>query len=416
MKPILQITTAEVAAGEHQLSFPIDLPNPTTVNSGRYDLKAVALKAHGLAKPEPYELRTRLNFLDGSDSYNTFLQTPFSENSTPKTVGDQLAGAGDRAKVHFKDFQVTPTIVAEEANANGDIQFVVELPAYTALFSDNPDFFRTLGFDEEAIVNISSMVQNVKTTPKGTPSYGFFNVQPGLLRISSITHLVSQPMDLFYEAVMKEQPAGQFKIEYHYFTDWMFTRTRDARPYNRLTATQTLANMIEDGVATLNLDPALFLVESDGVDGIAIRQTGAARPNSKLEFQIMFPPNLAEFLNLSDDPVLTFPLFDPRRYVIQPKEALEEKHGDLNKSRYPIGVVLNSGQAIANNYIHGLGRVAMLGLMLDVDTVVGEGATLFGQAQELRMRLYDSQLQPLVHKTPVTYTLSLIMTESIVGK
>lgn len=343
--------------------------------------------------------------MDESEVYGTFLQTPFSSNSTPKSVGDQIKGANERALEHFKDFEMIPSIMAETVNANEDVQFTAVIPSYTALYSDNPDFFATLGFQPNTFTDISSMVGHLKVMPAGTPSYGFFNVSPGIIKIKSSIHLKAQPMDVYYEAVMKgDQIKGQFRLEYRFFTDWLFMHTLDKRPFNRVAAVQALADLVEDGLDTLSLKKSLIQVESDGTDGILIQSTET--PGSKVEIIFWFEEKLAHFLNLEEEAKLTFPLFDHRKIILKTAEDMAEGEV-MMRHRFPVILVLHGGQADADNYIEGVGKASMLGLMLDTDTILGEGVIFTGQSQELKISLLDSNRKPLKHKSSTEYTLFL---------
>ena len=408
---MFHISTAVVPAGDDTAVFPISLLYAH--QAGNFRIKPVSLVARPKDLSQRYVIELRLNFQDGENVYSSFISPFKAAGVKPAVFGQKLAsGFFTKAREHYPaNILKIPRIVARELSAvTKEVQFQVVLPAFTALYSDNPDLWRFLGFNN--FVETLEHTGTVQKAPNAVP-YGWVNLTPGEQTADSKVFSKNEELDMLYQAYFEESAAivesKQFKIELQFLSEWLTVRTNRVRPVSRVVATQTLSDLIDQGLKDLSLDPGEISVQSEGDESIAIESRET--PGSKLVLEIRFSKELTGFFQL-EDPVLHFPLGEKGGRHLS-LETANQRDDDMLRDSYPVVVMLRGGGGEATcSFIEGYGVVPLLSVMHDETTFLGEGAVFRGsQLEELKIRLLDLTLKPVVKDVDVNYILTLELTQ-----
>ena len=401
-----------VSAGDDTASFFIKTPDfPMKPGEALYKVNPISFIGRAVKTTDRYEMEMRLNFREGHEAFSTYLQKPFDDGSTPLTIAAKLVSYEEKARTkQYAYMKNVPSIVADIQPAAdgvpGTVQFFAILPPFTAVYVDNPDFLKTLGFPQESFTDTLEVTGRVKDSPDKVP-YGWYNMESTILKVPSAIWLENDQMDLIYNVIRGQgRAAGQFKLEIRYFTDWLPVRSPPERLYDRVVATETLADLFDDGLVVLGLKRSVINVEAEGTEGIAIQSL--TFPEAMLEVEVKLSPKLKHYFKL-EDPHLRFPLDDPRRLILTPRDELVD---DIFEQDYPVYLVLRGGGGFAENnmYLEGRGNVPALGVMLDPTTFLGHGVTFFGSTNELQLLLLDKETDPIIMKNDSKFILTIEIT------
>jgi hypothetical protein len=377
--------------------FPLSLPysGANRDASSKYRVECLSLNARVLTTRSTYALELNLTLKEDKwQKHMARLDNPFATGQTVATLARKFADLHARTKRKYPFLTRVPRVELvqpDPSKPDSALHFMVTLPAYTSLTTDDPFLWETMGIAEEL----------VESDPDAT-RHGFFN--PG----GDVMVYVGDPVQtglnlaLSYEGARGEDaPAVNqplMEVTFSHPSDaFLPLSAKESKPLDVVGATTALGQLLETGLAMLNLRTSYLEVQSTSSGELQFRSknfsagaeavVGGDPPEvAACLVTVRFSPEITRFLSLTDSQ-LTFPSDDKREYTVKlpPDNA---SRPDPLLHRYPLALMctnLGSGE----HYIEGFGKVSLLGYALSSDHFRGDGIVVQGQANELRLFLVD---------------------------
>ena len=390
--------------GPWNVSFPLVLPNAGPMPSANAKYKITLASMHSKTeevRDSNYELNIGITFLDGEETYGMFFINPFaSGGGGPKDFGKKLADNFRRAKNQYPYLARIPMLIFREVT-NETGEFIVSLPPFTSLYVDTPGFFEVLGFGSSHYMTIDNVKFKKTNVPK--TAYGFSNTSDVEVFIQSREVLIGESLEDIYDLYLDESGAErvtQPRLEFRFQEGKQPIALARKRPVNKTAIMDAMSEALDVGLRILNIDSTAIYLEAVGKEYLL---RSKEIPDAKLEVVItIVSQDLLDYFKLQDG-IYKFPLRDARSYVLEPRddvmdEALEEF--------FPVGVCCR-GVGSADNWIESLGWTSLLALLIDKNTVIGDGIILDRPYQQLDVSFVGKDFKPITKKETVKFYMTL---------
>ena len=390
--------------------FPLNLPyaGANRDASSKYRLECLSLNARVLTTRSNYALQLNVAIGEAWRKHVAHLDDPFAKGQTVEKLARKFTELHARTKRKYPFLARVPKVELvqpDPANPESVLHFLVTVPAYTGLVTDDPYLWETLGIPEELVETDGNR-------------HGFFNPGEDLMAYPGEAVLGGMNLWQAYEGARGEDlPAvTQPLMEVIFFENEAFLplSTKTSKPLDVVGATEALVPLLGTGLGLLNLKSSYLEVQSTTAGELQFRSKGftpvAVGDPPELadcKLQVRLSPELARFMSLTDG-TLTFPSDDKREYTVKlpPDNA---SRPDPLLHRYPLALMctnLGSGE----HYIEGFGKVSLLGYALSSDHFRGDGIVVQGQANELRLFLVDLHHEVIESLDDTAYYLGLNVT------
>lgn len=393
-------TRSAVGSGDDTATFHLVLPRGRALSDSCGPLvgKPIGFYARYASSEIDYKMTLTVRY-SGSGTISSDYKDAFRP-AGDKSTAETITTFGAKLAVHNRKDggQVPPGVLellpelALEPVSEKQKAFRLRLPPYTAMISDRKGFFETLGFDPR-------LVETVRKDD-GDEEHGLWNWTGSTTLALSSSWFGPELMSngwLMFAANPKE--SSRIRVT-RALLDHSVSAVSDGRqPALQNTAMGVLSGMLEILLAQSGLpDDTLTLdVGDDDEMVIANKETNG----SLVTLELVLDPETARFLQVGV-PTLTFPLFDRRSYVLQPRDS----SADPLEKHYPLSLVpLGFGSAV--NYIQGMGHVPLLAHLDGPGDLHGPLHTFQLSEQFLSLRFVDRHLRILRFKEPVELFLTL---------
>jgi len=396
----LHCTSARAAAGESGATFRLRFPDGGAVRSTAkgHLTKVTSLSVISDTLEMVYKLRMSFTFTDGDpSSYNGYFADPLSsDDATPNTLVSKLDNYNEKVARRYAAFAVRPNLSFWTNPDNGEKRFRVVLPGYTSLYVNDPGFWPTLGFPDEA-VTIKSLRMKSNKTPGEV--FGFFNSGSTTFEIYSKSFLGGEFFNFIHPRYGGK--SGRTYMEVTWETLTIPLESDGPKGVSRLEAINELSEMIDFGLRLYGVvDTAISVTDSGEDVGFSFTST-AAWGDCPLVITLTFDDQLAHFLTLAKK-TMTFPLQDNRGYVAKPRKSGE----DVLEPEYPLKVVV-VGKGDCVDYVEGIGYCSVVSHANDASLFNGRGIVLRGEEDMLTVYVVNKRFERIRFKEDVQMYLSL---------
>jgi len=368
-----------------------------------------------------YAAEMSVSYRQPSDAlYQSALTKPFDVGQTHTQLAETLDAFRQRVVNHFPDLRAVPLL---EMRDRGDqVLWSAVLPPFTTVTTDSPHLFNLMGFDDavelstaadrevSALVNYSPQTMILKARPQlmgDTLDARYRTVvedaTPLPPELEGVLLLEEEEEE---EAVLQPQAViplpDRVYLTVHVLTDWLPQTLSTKKTLTVREAAQSLALIVSNGLALLNLKPEVLKVTQDQ-GGVRIVNHHLA--TSRLTVHLLFPDRVALFLGQQ---TLSFPLNDKRSVLLKPDE---HRATDPLLPLLPLMLVSadgGSGGRGGDSYVQGVGWCNVVALMTGVNKFRGQGSlVLRGDAQHLRLILLDKTLRRVTFQEDTRFYLTL---------
>jgi hypothetical protein len=393
-------TSARALAGESGATFKLRLPDGGSVRSTaeRRLAKVTSLSALSDTLEIVYKLRMSFTFTDGDPSvYNGYFQDPLSSDSaTPLTLSTKLDNWNENLARKYSAFPVRPSVTFWTDPVNDQKRFRVTLPGYTSLYINDPGWWPTLGFPDEAVT-----VRELKMKSDKSPGavYGFFNEGTTTFEIFSKPFSGGEFFNLFHPRYGGR--SGRVYMEASWESLTVPLESSGPKGVTRMEAINEISEMIDYGLRLYGVADTAISVTDSGEDVGFAFTSQASWGDCPLVITITFDDQLAHLLTLEKN-TMTFPMQDRRGYVAKPRKNGE----DVLADEYPLKVVV-VGKGDCVDYVEGIGYCSIIGHANDASVFGGRGCILRGEEDVLTVYIVNKSFEKIEFKEDVRLFLSL---------
>jgi hypothetical protein len=400
----LHQSSGKVIPGEMVTTFPLRLPGQVGARASEGQKFRATVASFRATSDEvrefTYSAKMWLSFSGGDECYQSFLQSPFAQDKTHATVGDRLLAFSKKAKESYPYLKHLPAVsygVTSDTQGN----FTVTLPPFTSIYSDARGFWDTLGFTG-LFRTFDGAKMKGQVAATGVVA-GFTNREAATMVVTGRSiFTATEPINVLYRAFAGGAATERPRLEFRIFQDVLPVALAKQMPLTKTAASDGMATLLDDGLRLLGVDETAVFLELVGKNMVFRSREfprGAAAGTVTVHLEVS--GELRSFLKMDEDR-LSFPLDDPRTYQAEPREGEEY---DALDGHYPVTMVLQQGESV--NYVEGRGYCSLLCLMRDTDDVVGGGAVVAGDCEQLTVRFLDKKLKPVLVREHLTCYLAL---------
>jgi hypothetical protein len=407
---MLHQSSGKVGVGEMVVSFPLRFPHVVgrsdhPVEGCRYRAAVASFRATSdEVNDSVYQAKMWLSFSGGDETYQSRFNRPFAVGMTPGQFGDRLVAFNDRAKSYYPYMSRVPSLRYDETSELLG-NFTVTLPPFSCLYSDARGFWDTLGFSDLYRDFPGAKMKNAAAAAVIT---GFSNRHAWETEFRGSDMVTVDPaLSDIYEAFAGGAAVAQPKLEFRYFTDVLPMDLAQKRALNKTAVSDGLASLLDDGLRLLSVDESAVHFEFVGKNLVFKSREFQRRvpgEGGTVTVYLQITGELKSFLKMTED-TLAFPLDDPRSYQVEPRDQDEY---DALEGHYPVTMLLQQGEA--SSYVEGRGFCSVLGVLREVDDVIGSGTVVYGDCDELTVRFLDKKLRPVSVRESLTCFLTLELT------
>jgi hypothetical protein len=396
-------TRSRVEVGEDLAVFRLVMPRGRALpdSSGSVVGRPIGFDAKYAAGDIEYNLTMTVKYSSSGTVSSAYVDAfkpagPTAKPSLAETIntfGTKLAthNRKDAAEVPPGVRGLLPELVLEQVSEKQKA-FSLRLPPYTAMYSSKKGFFETLGFDPK-------LVETSSNEGSETAS-GFWNwsQETRIARSSSWygTEMMAEGWNMFADP---PQEPGKIRLTRALLDHTVSAVSNGLQPAMKNTAMGILSGMLEVLLARSGLPDDTVELEMGEDDEMIL--SNKETDGSMITVELIFDATTARFLQMGV-PTLTFPLYDRRSYVLEPRDL----RSDPLENRYPISLVMQ-GHGEAVNYIQGMGHVPLLGHLAGPGDLHGPATTFNLSEQFLSLRLVDKHLRVMRFKDPLELFLTL---------